>query len=163
MVGCVSLDRADLECLGCCCASIPSLIILNDRRVYMYSCSTSREPGVLITDAKLDALPVRRADGATVVDREKHYVKLNCNEEEGGVRNVRVRRDRPENEGPAPGPGARDGACEAARLGDSQQQFIERHRRFVTSAYGIPVAYLDHKSERFLYIIKGALVMTDTA
>ena len=35
----------------------------------MYSCSTSREPGVLITDAKLDALPVRRADGATVALR----------------------------------------------------------------------------------------------
>ena len=109
----------------------------------MYACATSLEPGVLITDARLDALPVRRADGASVVDREKFYVKLNCNEEEGGARSVRRRRG-----------GGADGG---------EEFFIEKQRRFVTSAYGVPVAYLDYRSDRFLYIIKGALVLTDSA
>lgn len=117
------------------------------RRVYIYACATSSEPAVLMTDALLDDMPARRTDGARVVDRHKYYVKLNCSEE-SRVYNVKCAREQ-EN-------------AETANGEESLWQ-IERQRRFVTSAYGLPVAYVDNRNERFLYIIKDALVLESHA
>ena len=117
------------------------------RRVYVYACATSSEPAVLMTDALLDDMPARRIDGARVIDRYKYYVKLNCGEE-GHVRNVK-RACVPEH-------------AEAAN-DENKTWKIERQRRFVTSAYGLPVAYVDNKNDRFLYIIKDALVLVSHA
>lgn len=118
---------------------------------------------MLMTDACLEEMPARRSDGARVVDRHKYYVKLNC-AEEPHVRNVKIRRVDAETVAP-PASASADDDGKARQRGEEEGQslYIERQRRFVTASYGLPIAYVDNKSDRFLYIIKDALVLASHA
>lgn len=132
-----------------------------DRRVYNYSCAFSREPSVLITDANVASMPVRKIDGASVIDTRKYYVKLNC--VDGGVTNVRGEHIRGGSREPS---NVNSNSKESSDDRSHEDKYtIERQRRFFTSAFNVPIAYMDanpnaskENSSRFLYIIKDALV-----
>jgi hypothetical protein len=49
-----------------------------DRRIFVYYCRYSGEPA-FITDADLEALPMRKTDNARVIDTQEHHVKLKVN------------------------------------------------------------------------------------